>query len=146
MSDFDSGLASDNSYGSAMPLTYEGMIAPGDSGGGLFVPCGSITSYSDDCLAGITSFGWGRLDGDPNSDFGDVAGYTRVSPFLSWIYSFIGAPSSGGGGGGKGGPKPRGGSGLMATAVVDVPEPVTLSLFVAGFAGTIVMRRRKRAG
>lgn len=143
LSDFDSGLASDNSYGSAIPLTYEGMIAPGDSGGGMFVPCGGITTY-DDCLAGITSFGWGRLDGDPNSDFGDVGGFTRVSSFISWINSFIGSPSSGGGGGGKGGgPKPRGTSGLVATDI-SVPEPITLSLFGAGLAGMIAMRRRKK--
>jgi hypothetical protein len=74
LSDFDSGLASDNSYGSAVPHALEAMIAPGDSGGGLFIPCGSA-GYADDCLAGITSFGWGRLDGDPNSDFGDVGGF-----------------------------------------------------------------------
>jgi len=142
LSDFDSGLASDNSYGSAVPHALEAMIAPGDSGGGLFIPCGSA-GYADDCLAGITSFGWGRLDGDPNSDFGDVGGFTRVSSFVSWINGIIGGSSSGGGGKG-GGPKPRGASGFAATSiVVDVPEPVTLSVFGIGLAGVLSLRRRK---
>ena len=144
LSDFDSGQASDNSYGSSSPLSLESLIAPGDSGGGLFMPCGSPASFVDDCLAGITSFGWGRLDGNPDSDFGDVGGFTRVSSFLSWINSIIGSPSSGGGGGGKGGgPKPHGTSGFEATAV-EVPEPITFSIFGVGLMGAVAMRRRKK--
>jgi len=141
LSDFDSGLASDNSYGSAFPLSMEYMIAPGDSGGGLFIPCGSPTSYADDCLAGITSFGWGRLDGNPDSDFGDVGGFTRVSSFVTWINSIIN-PQTAGGGGGKGG-GPRGTSALMATAVA-VPEPVTVSMFGVGLAAILATRRRRK--
>ena len=107
------------------------------------MPCGSISSYTDDCLVGVTSFGWGRLDGNPDSDFGDVGGFTRVSSFISWINSFIN-PTSGSGGGGKGGgPRPRGTSGFAATAV-DVPEPITFSMFGLGLAGVAAMRRRRK--
>jgi hypothetical protein len=141
LSDFDSGSASDNSYGSASSLLLESLIAPGDSGGGLFTSCGT-SSYLDDCLVGITSFGWGRLDGDPNSDYGDVGGFTRVSSFISWINSVIGSPSSGGGGG-KGG-KPHGASALEATSVT-VPEPVTFSVFGMGLLGAFALRRRRKA-
>ena len=144
LTDFDSGLAGDNSYGSSSSLLLESLIAPGDSGGGLFTSCGT-SSYLDDCLVGITSFGWGRLDGNPDSDYGDVGGFTRVSSFISWINSIIGLPSSGGGGGGKGGgPKPRGTAGLEATAV-EVPEPVTFSVFGAGLLGALALRRRRKA-
>src|SRR5678815_410601 len=48
LEDFDSGFASDNVYGSASALALESLIAPGDSGGGLFVSCGSASATADD--------------------------------------------------------------------------------------------------
>ena len=84
LADFDSGLSSDNSYGSKSPLAHESLIAPGDSGGGLFEDFNGQS-----LLTGITSFGWGRLDGNSNSDYGDVGGWTRVTYFNSWIDSVI---------------------------------------------------------
>ncbi|MCX5685109.1 MAG: trypsin-like serine protease [Planctomycetota bacterium] len=49
MIDFDNpGNKRDNVYGSATPLTLEGLIAPGDSGGALF-----IDSASGPLLAGV---------------------------------------------------------------------------------------------
>ncbi len=140
LGDFDSGAAGDNSYGSSDPLAMEAMIAPGDSGGGLFVPCGG-PSAADDCLAGITSFAWGRLDGDPNSDFGDVQGFTRVSSFLTWIDGYI-SP--------EGTPSPVAGGvnlprtyGLRLTDAA-VPEPASAAILGAGLVALGVGRRRAR--
>jgi len=80
LADFDSGRNADNNFGSRSPLKLESLIAPGDSGGGLFE---NINGQS--YLTGITSFGWGRLDGTTDSDYGDVGGWTRVSSFNSWM-------------------------------------------------------------
>lgn len=79
-SDFDNPLsATDNDFGSPIPLDFEGAVAPGDSGGGVFITEGS-TTY----LAGVTSFVAGR-DGRANADYGDVTGFGRVSAVLPWI-------------------------------------------------------------
>ena len=53
----------------------EFMIAPGDSGGGLFI---------DQKLAGINSFVV-ATDGKSNSDYGDECCHTRISVFVPWI-------------------------------------------------------------
>lgn len=150
LADFDSGKTSDDSFGDEDPLALEAMIASGDSGGGLFIDTIHCGNGSDPCLAGITSFGWGRLDGNPDSDFGDVGGFTRVSALYDWIMSII-APSetSGGGGGGnnngkRGGPKANSGFSFAATSVA-VPEPGTLAIFGIGLVGLGFMRRRKQA-
>ncbi len=147
LADFDSGYPNDDSFGNEIPLPLEAMIASGDSGGGLFI--NDALCEDTPCLAGITSFGWGRLDGDPNSDFGDVGGFTRVSALYDWIMSVISPPDSGGSGGGgtgngkKGGPKAKTGNSFVATSV-NVPEPGTLTIFGLGLAGLGLMRRRKR--
>ena len=57
----------------------EFMIAPGDSGGGLFI---------DQKLAGINSF-VSATDGKSNSDYGDECCHTRVSLFANWIKAHI---------------------------------------------------------
>ena len=80
LSDFDSGSWLDNVLvGQATPRDLEYLIAPGDSGGGVFVPGGGGW-----LLAGVHSFVLG-LDGVPDSDYGDVSGHTRVSVFNDWI-------------------------------------------------------------
>lgn len=88
-SDFDNpGNAADNDFGTPDPLSLEGCVAPGDSGGGVFIFDGS-QSY----LAGVISFVAGR-DGNANADYGDVSGFGRVSAFAPWISSVVPEPSS----------------------------------------------------
>lgn len=53
----------------------EFLIAPGDSGGGLFI---------DKKLAGIHSAVFAR-DGNADSDYGDYGCHTRVSDYADWI-------------------------------------------------------------
>lgn len=84
--DFDQpGTAAKNVVGSSVALPLEYLIAPGDSGGGLFV-----TENQQTFLVGITSFTWGILDGVANSSYGDVAGFTSTTSQLGWIHSVTG--------------------------------------------------------
>lgn len=55
------------------------MIAPGDSGGGLF-----IEEAGNVYLTGVHSFG-GDVNGDGIWGYGDLYGSTRVSSFTDWI-------------------------------------------------------------
>ncbi len=88
-SDFDNPHnAADNDFGDPTPLLLEGAVAPGDSGGGVFLFDGE-ESY----LAGVISFVAGR-DGNGNADYGDVSGFGRVSTFAPWINSVIPEPSA----------------------------------------------------
>jgi len=135
LADFDSGSSADNNFGSSAPLSMEAMIGPGDSGGGLFE-----LLNGHNYLTGITSFGWGRLDGNPDSDYGDVGGWTRVADFNSWIDSIM-TGSTAGGGGGKG---PRGAATDIRETQVEIPEPVSAALLLVGLAGLGLSRRRTR--
>jgi V8-like Glu-specific endopeptidase len=85
LADFDSPAASKNlSWSpSAAPLAMEYSIAPGDSGGGLFVDVQGKAR-----LAGVHSFGL-AYDGTVNSSYGDVFGVTRVTSFNEWIDDMI---------------------------------------------------------
>ncbi len=83
-----------NLTGSGDPTQYEGAQVPGDSGGGLFLTVSS-TTY----LAGVTSF-VGSFVNTPfthgsstNGFYGDYNGYTRVSPYLSFIETAIPEPA-----------------------------------------------------
>ena len=84
VADFDKPLpagAVPLGYSQALPL--EGLIAPGDSGGGLF-----ITTATGTYLAGINSF-VGSDFGLPRSVYGNFSGHTRVSAFSDWIEARI---------------------------------------------------------
>jgi hypothetical protein len=87
--DFDNPRsAADSDFGSPIPLTLEGCVTPGDSGGGVFVTLAGSTY-----LAGVVSFGAAR-DGANNADYGDVSGFGRVSAFAPWIITTIPEPST----------------------------------------------------
>ena len=131
LADFDSGLRFDNNFGSRFPLPLESLIAPGDSGGALFETIDGV-----DYLTGITSFGWGRLDGDPNSDYGDVGGWTRVSAFNSWIDGIINGANSFA--------SPKEGAGGGQAFALEVPEPETWALLLSGIALLGFKTRRRK--
>lgn len=57
----------------------EFLIASGDSGGGLFI---------GNKLAGINSCVLAK-DKNPNSNYGDESGHTRISKFVPWIKEII---------------------------------------------------------
>ena len=125
---------------------YDGAdyAASGDSGGGIFIRQGHRQ-----LLAGIVSFGWGALDGYyGDSDYDDVAAYTRVSVFNDWIDELLGIDHPGKGlgkDGGKGHPSGFTDAALGMTAAV-VPEPSTLVLLGVGglcLLGCTWRRRRK---
>ncbi len=87
--DFDNpNSTADNSFGDATPLALEGCVAPGDSGGGVFITTGGKTY-----LAGVVSFVAGS-DGRANADYGDISGSGRVSTFAPWIANTIPEPST----------------------------------------------------
>ena len=100
-SDFDSGSVADNvldyhfsflsmsSTSSSTPLGYEGMIASGDSGGGMFLEVGG-----ESFLAGVHSFIF-AVDGAADSTYSDTFAAVRVSSHASWIQSVIPEPSTG---------------------------------------------------
>jgi hypothetical protein len=86
-SDFDNPYTTaDSTFGGTKPLTLEGCVAPGDSGGGVF-----ITIDSQTYLAGVIAF-VAATDGNANSDYGDISGFGRVSTFETWITSTIPEP------------------------------------------------------
>ncbi len=109
--DFDNPLdAGDSLFGSSAPLNLEGLIAPGDSGGGYYVDFGFGFE-----LVGIHSFN-GAIDGDLDSDYGDLSGSTRVSSFVPWINATTSA----------------------------VPEPSSLILFAIAGAFLYLGRKNKQ--
>jgi hypothetical protein len=87
--DFDNPHnAADNGFGDPTPLPLEGCVAPGDSGGGVF-----ITISGQTYLEGVISF-VATADGNANSDYGDASGFGRVSAFMPWITTTIPEPST----------------------------------------------------
>ena len=86
VTDFDS--PSDpavNTIGSAAPTDLEILISHGDSGGPVFLDAGDGRGA---VVAGIHSFGEFRDERD-DSDYGDVAGHTRVSTARTWIEKML---------------------------------------------------------
>jgi hypothetical protein len=88
-SDFDNpNTTANNVWGDATPLPLEGCVAPGDSGGGVF-----ITIDSQNYLAGVISF-VASTGGNNNSVYGNLSGAGRVSAALPWITSTVPEPST----------------------------------------------------
>jgi len=69
----------------ALPL--EGCVAPGDSGGGVFVMDGS--QYY---LAGVISF-VASTNGSANSSYGNISGFDSLSAAMPWIDIMVPEPS-----------------------------------------------------
>ena len=69
----------------ALPL--EGCVAPGDSGGGVFVMDGS--QYY---LAGVISF-VASTNGSANSSYGNISGFDSLSAAMPWIDTIVPEPS-----------------------------------------------------
>jgi hypothetical protein len=135
MSDFDNPSSRwDNMLGSSQPLPLEGLIAPGDSGGGVF-----ISTTAGVFLAGVNSFA-AAWDGSVNSDYGDLCGYTDVSAFAAWIQSVVGgdvsSSSAGRSAGNAAGPRA-----LILQQVPETPEPSAFGLMVSALAAVLIWRR-----
>jgi secreted trypsin-like serine protease len=121
MQDFDDPISDPrpdvNFMGSAIPRDLEGLIAPGDSGGPLMIDVGG-GNYR---VAGVHSFitAPDSFPANPQATYGWIAGSTRVSDHLPFIFSTIGV-----------------------SAVV--PEPGTLAFVVLGAGCWVSGRRRRR--
>ena len=97
LSDFDSPAGTNNSLGpwgsSPTPLDLEGMGAPGDSGGPVFILEGGVWY-----IAGVHSFigdlGPPAGNGQADASYGDILGSTRVSSYAGWINSVVPEPAS----------------------------------------------------
>ena len=96
LSDFDSPGGTNNSLGSGSsptPLDLEGMGAPGDSGGPVFILEGGVWY-----IAGVHSFigdlGPPAGNGQADARYGDILGSTRVSSYAGWINSVVPEPAS----------------------------------------------------
>lgn len=75
VSDFDSPFSANPSDRLSIPLNLEYNVAPGDSGGGMFI---------NNRVAGVNSFIRGR------AAYGDISASTRVSSHTNWINSILG--------------------------------------------------------
>lgn len=80
------GATFDSPTNGALPL--EGCVAPGDSGGGVFV-----TDGSQYYLAGVISF-VAATDGNANSSYSDISGFDSISAAMPWIASVVPEPST----------------------------------------------------
>jgi len=96
LSDFDSPGDAYNSLGSgssATPLDLEGMGAPGDSGGPVFIEEGGIW-YIAGVHSFLADFGPPTGNGQADARYGDILGSTRVSSYAGWINSVVPEPAS----------------------------------------------------
>ncbi len=86
ISDFDDPLnPSISKTGSTAALDYEGLIASGDSGGGVFAALGGVTY-----LVGVNSFGLTIDNTEVDSSYGNLSGATSVPAFYDWIMDTTG--------------------------------------------------------
>ena len=81
VADFDRPDGSTNAAGSTAEASrLEGCVAPGDSGGGVFITLGGTR-----LLVGINSY-LARFDASANADYGDLSGASRLDLFAPWIF------------------------------------------------------------
>ena len=73
---------------SPVPTSSEGLIAPGDSGGGTFATIDSQL-YLIGIHAGVSFEG-----GGPSFNYGDLSADTRVSTAMPFIQSVVPEPTS----------------------------------------------------
>ena len=92
--DYDSGLTKDDTLGDLLNQphlgvgTSEGMIVPGDSGGGMFIQ----RAGEPPLLAGINSY-FTRLDAKitpTTPELGDIGAATRISSYADWLDGITG--------------------------------------------------------
>lgn len=84
MMDFDDPRRrSHNVMGRDKATRFESLIAPGDSGGAVFIGKGKKTR-----LAGVHSF-TSASDGEIDSDYGDFSGHVNLARHLNWIERMI---------------------------------------------------------
>lgn len=97
LSDFDHPDGTTNaleSFGSdANPLNLEGMGAPGDSGGPVFVLDGT-SWYISGVHSFLGDFGEPFGNNTPDARYGDILGSTRVDLYADWINSTVPEPAS----------------------------------------------------
>lgn len=90
IADFDNGLPANDALGRLMDRhdlgqgLYEGLIAPGDSGGPAFIDgqIAGIASYTSNLSLGNIK---PDIDTLPNSSFGELAAWQRISAYQQWI-------------------------------------------------------------
>lgn len=116
---------------SPRPMAAESLIAPGDSGGALF-----IDTADGRLLAGVHSFGFNPYS-TAEFRYGDSGASTRVAPYLDWIDSVLTgrSPLT------NSAPSAIAGTARPAVLVL-VPEPMSLALLTA--ASLLAARRRPR--
>ncbi|MGA2032091.1 MAG: trypsin-like serine protease [Thermoguttaceae bacterium] len=135
LSDFDNPNAVQfGGLGSSKPLPLEGLIAPGDSGGGVFITTGAGTF-----LAGVNSF-IESSDGKLNSSYGEIEGQTRVAAFNDWIDTVMKGPL----------PDVRSDAaaqddGTLPVSLGNTPEPSTFALLAAFGLTMLAWRAFRRA-
>ena len=114
ISDFDNpaGTANASAASSPVPTRLEGNVAPGDSGGGIFVERGGVRY-----LVGLNSY-QASIDGATDADYGDLSGGTNLALYYDWIFAESGI------------------------SPVLIPEPGTGVLFAFWVGAALLRRRR----
>ena len=86
VSDFDNPTGTSNRQDSNPIATrLEGAVAPGDSGGGVFVTVGGVRY-----LIGINSYSGAVSPATSNSQYGGLSGAVDLQQFHSWIFDNTG--------------------------------------------------------
>ena len=86
VSDFDNPTGTSNRQDSNPNATrLEGAVAPGDSGGGVFVTVGGVRY-----LIGINSYSGAVSQATSNSQYGGLSGAVDLQQFHSWIFANTG--------------------------------------------------------